>query len=417
MLKKLFSNDYLLNVFNKLYTIVMGLLTSIFLTRYLGVFYRGEYSYVLEITLVLSIILGLGITQTYSYFFRKFEGDFYSKIIGFYLQQFILYSLISFVIIGIFHEEPIIVMTSLLVPTTILNSQLSSAIAVENIRDGIKIQIIIKTLRMIIFLIAWLLFDSGLFIPVLLTVFLNVINICLILYSVKMKADIFTFDNKFIKMVIKFSWIPMVTSLFITLNYSVDIILLKHLGKSLDLGLYSTAVGIINYVWLIPDAFKEVLLSRVARVTNIRNILLTLKLSVATVIGIVILLILFGRVGIIIMYGHEFLNSYGVAIVLSIGAISMVYFKIIGVVLMAEGKRWFYFITLLVSIIMNIIFNIIFIPSHGMYGAAWASVLSYMICGLVFLIYFLRDKDIQIKDILLISIDDIKMVVKSFERR
>jgi Na+-driven multidrug efflux pump len=82
----------------------------------------------------------------------------------------------------------------------------------------------------------------------------------------------------------------------------------------------------------------------------------------------------------------------------------------IGVVFLSEGKRLFYFLTLLISVLINIISNVITIPLYGMYGAAFSSVISYSICGLAFLIYFIRVKKVNFLDIILLKPYEIKQL-------
>ena len=64
------------------------------------------------------------------------------------------------------------------------------------------------------------------------------------------------------------------------LNYGVDVIMLKGLGTGEDLGLYAVAAGIVTYLWVIPDAIKEVLVSRVVRTNDPRTVLRPLKAAV-----------------------------------------------------------------------------------------------------------------------------------------
>ena len=54
----------------------------------------------------------------------------------------------------------------------------------------------------------------------------------------------------------------------------------------------------------------------------------------------------------------------------------MVFYKMIGVVLLAEGNVGFTF-SLFISVLANIIANIVTIPILGMYGALLSSVISY----------------------------------------
>ena len=83
MISKILNNDYSLSLINKIYSMIIGLITSIFLTRYLGVIYKGDYAYITELVAVLAVVFGLGINQSI-HFFRKNSGGVFQKYVNFY---------------------------------------------------------------------------------------------------------------------------------------------------------------------------------------------------------------------------------------------------------------------------------------------------------------------------------------------
>lgn len=90
----------------------------------------------------------------------------------------------------------------------------------------------------------------------------------------------------------------------------------------------------------------------------------------------------------------------------------MIFYKMIGTVLLTEGKRWVYFLTLLVSALINCIGNILLIPEYGMYGSAFSSVISYSVCGLAFLVYFAKVKNISLLSFFLITQEEFNSIKK-----
>lgn len=413
MIRKLFSNDYSLNLFNKVITIIMGLFSSVFLTRYLGVELRGEYGYITQIVSILSIFLNLGLHQSYSYYYKKSEDKIklFNDYINIYILQFILY-LISSLILSFFLENKLFVLSILLVPSTVLLIAMEATMAVENIRLKIKVHIYSLTLKTVCFMIIYFFLDTSLFIPILIIIITNIINAILYLFYYKIKPNIFNVDFIFLKTVINFSWIPMLTSLLVTLNYNVDIFFLEYAGDYIELGLYSTAVGIINYIWIIPDAFKEVLVSRVTRTDSNTPTIFAAKISFYAVLTTILGFFLFGELFIKILYGESFVDSYLVTVILSLGSISMLYYKIIGVQFLAEGKRYFYFFTLFFSVILNVVLNYFLIPNYGMYGAAITSILSYTVCGGTFLFYFTKVKQVKILEFFVFNENEVIMLKK-----
>ncbi|MBF8151818.1 polysaccharide biosynthesis C-terminal domain-containing protein [Exiguobacterium sp. TBG-PICH-001] len=407
------KNDYIFNLLNKVYVILMGLITSIFITRYLGVSDRGNYAYIIQVVSIAAIVLNLGIHQSYSFYYRMLKEETFNKYVQVVIIQFFLYTLISIICMN-FVNDQLIVFMIILIPISVLSQQLESIMAVENIRLKIKLHIFNGTLRTIGFGFLFFSVKSNLIFPIIITLILNIITIVsFLLFSLKkVKFKEEKLNLKFASEIIKFGWLPMLTALLITINYSADVIFLKHLGTSYDLGIYSTAAGLITYFWLIPDSFKEVLVSRVARSNNIHSTIFVIKVSLIIICGVIIAFIIVGEYAIQIMYGMKFLEAYNITLILSIGAISMIFYKMIGTVLLAEGRRWVYFITLLVSAITNCIGNVVLIPEYGMYGSAISSVISYSICGLAFLIYFSKIKNVSLLSFFYITKDEIGVLKK-----
>ena len=52
------TGDYMLSMANKIYSILIGLLSSVFYIRYLGLEYKGTYSYIGEVAGILTILIG-----------------------------------------------------------------------------------------------------------------------------------------------------------------------------------------------------------------------------------------------------------------------------------------------------------------------------------------------------------------------
>lgn len=401
--KKIWNNDFIFNIVSKVLLVLVGLVASSFLTRYLSIELRGEYSYVCEVALIASLIICFGIEQSYSYFYKKNEGNIFKRFVNIYSLQFLILIVIAIPLLFLFEIESSIFLICLLVPFDVLNKQLAGCMSVENIRLKIIVEFIGSVAKAVLFVVLFLFrttIGTYVFFIVLSLISIYFFQFLVYLIYCRTMPNPFNIDFCLLKEILKFSWIPMLSGLMLLLNYSLDIVFLKHICPSEELSYYSVAVGIINYVWLIPDAIKEVLISRVARENNSARIIKALKYSLIITVAIIILFIFLGKLAIIIMYGEEFLPAYLVTIVLSIGALSMVLFKVLNVSFLAEGKRIFYFIILSISVVMNIVLNLITIPVYGMYGAAVSSIVSYSICGVTFLIKFIRDKQISFKDFL-----------------
>ena len=393
---------------------LIGVFSTAFLTRYLGLEYKGDFSYITQTVNIIALVLGLGFNQTYSFFYRKSGGNSLSTFINIYTFQFLVYSFFGGMLALLFNNT-LYLYIFILFPAAVTSLQLEATMAVENIRLKIMLHMWNSTFKMFVYgalLLAKDIVGQNLLYPTLSTIFMNLITVGIYMRYTKCIPNLKKLDYSFMKESIKFSWLPMITGLLITLNYSADVIFLKHMGDPRELSLYATAAGIMNYAWMIPDAFKEVLVSRVARASDVKAINTAIKVSLMSIIIVVFGYMLFGKIFISILFGKEFLAVYKVTLILFLGVLSMVFYKIISVVLLAEGKRNFYFWTLFFSVLINLIANGLTIPTFGMYGAAWSSVLSYSICGFVFLLYYADLKKVKLKEIFLLRPDEVKMLFR-----
>lgn len=402
MIKNYLKNDFCLSMFNKVMIIILGFLSSAFSTRYLGIQYKGEYSYITQVANIFVLFLNLGIYQSYSYNYRIYGEGLHKKYIDICFLQFIVYCVV-FGILVLLSKSLTIALIFLLVPFNILKIQFENIMLVENIRRKIYINIFNNAILVIVYAILYFFFNPNLIVIILLTVIIDIITVIWYLYKFKYMPKILNVDFTFLKLILSFGIIPMITGVLSTLNYNIDIIFVKNMCTAEQLSIYSLVAGIMSYIWYIPDAFKDVLFSKVARSTNNKPVIMSSQLSLLfmgiTFIGFTI----FGNTFLSVVYGNDFLPAYPVILIVFLGSISMTFFKLFGVVFLAEGRRYFYFFSLLSSVLLNVILNFILIPVLNIYGAAIASVISYNVCGLTFLIYFSKVKNIKIRELIFIK--------------
>lgn len=385
--KKIFSNDYGLSLFNKVYSILIGVISSAFYVRYLGLEYKGTYSYINEITNIIGLIINFGIYQSYPFFYRKRGNKIFGDYANTFVLQFLIYSIASAVVAICFRNNAVIVMVCLQLPFLVLKTQLDNVIIVEKIKVYMWVDMGLKTLLAIVYVFLWLIAPVHISYVVITVASTNLLVCIIYLQIMKYRFSLVNLkpDIVFVKEVVTFGFYPMLSALLLTFNYSVDIIFLQHMKSATELSLYSVAAVLINYVWVIPNAFKEVLVSKVARSDSEDRVSFSCRISLLITLICLIGFALIGKVAIRIVFGNDFVGCYLVTMLLFVGAFSMIFFKILGVVFVAEGRQKEYFVILLISVIINIIANYLLIPVLGMYGAGFASVASYSVCGIAFL--------------------------------
>ena len=415
-IKKFFGNDYSLSVFVKLFSFAIGLLSSIFSTRYLGVINKGSYANINQIANILVIICNLGIYQSYSYNYKKHIENIQKKYSDIcFLQLLIL--MIFVIIISTCSNSIEITLAMVLVPFNVIRQQYENIMLIENIRFRFRIQMLNSVLIMLTYAILFWGFDSSVIAVVGVTVAVDIITVTIYLIKLKIVPQFWKVDLKFLITVLKFGFLPMFSALLLTINYSIDILFLRNMGTDVELGLYSLAVNIISYVWMIPDAFKDVLFSRSAKSLDRKNISFSMQISFAFILMCFFGFIVLGKFLITLMYGKEFVDAYAVIVLLIVGALSMSIYKIIGIILVSQGKRVVNFVSLAISASVNVVLNYLMIPKIGMMGAAIASIASYTICAIILLFYFRREFSFTFKELFIPSKYTIVMIKEKIHKK
>ena len=109
--------------------------------------------------------------------------------------------------------------------------------------------------------------------------------------------------------------------------------------------------------------------------------------------------------------GEEYSGAYRVFINISLGVIGMVFYKMIYAYNIVNGHKNINFILLFTAALSNVILNYFLIQSMSINGAAIASMISYLVCGISFLVYFVITTKTNPKELLFIKKDDIKSLI------
>ena len=204
----------------------------------------------------------------------------------------------------------------------------------------------------------------------------------------------------------------MVTLLLTTLNYSIDTIILRNLSSSSSVGLYSIGISLANMLWIIPDAFKDVLMNKTSKEDSIGDIIFSLKSNILISLIITLGFILLGKLFISVVYGSEFIDSYIATVILFFGSISMIFHKIISPLLYSKGYQKKLCVIFLSAVFLNIVMNYILIPKFDIIGAAVASVFSYFLAGISILLIFSKMYKLKIKEIIFINRKELLKIKK-----
>ena len=179
-------------------------------------------------------------------------------------------------------------------------------------------------------------------------------------------------------------------------NTQIDSLLIGRFMSETDVGYYTTAVIIMQSITLLQSAVQAVTTPTIATYYGkkeyskinelIKNV--TLKIFAVELIFLIILTI-FGKYIITILFSKEFIPAYLPMLILSIGYLMYAPWISIGAIFSSIGKVNLSFKLNGVCAILNTILNILLIPKYGLIGAASATTFSLMVTLLINL-YFVR---------------------------
>ena len=413
---RLKNNDYVFSLFQKVINIITGIVTISLVNRYLGVSLKGEYEYILNLVNIFYIVFGLGLYSSYPFMKRQNLENQLHKYLDIFFLQAILYAIIGFILVVITKETKIFIIVFLTV-LKILNTQMQNIGIVEFIRFRQKLQILSYVLDLGLTLFVYFMVPQNMNILLLILSVKFIVSNILYLIKAKYIPNPFNIDCVLLKRILRFGFIAMLTALLSEFNYSIDIFVMRFLLPFSEIGLYSVGAKLAQYIWLIPDAFKDVLFSRTAKDDSINEIKTVLRLNIFMTFVLIVIMLVMGKLIINFLYGAEYLDSYIVTSIVFLGIPSMVIYKIICPLYLAKGQQKKIFVILLISVISNVILNLVTIPLFGKIGAAASTVCSYSICGLILFVDFVKNYNLKWNDCILIKKSDFTKIINKIRRK
>ena len=407
-LRRLLRDDYVYTIGTKIAIAAIGLIASAFDKRFFGPAIVGEVGYIDSILVVVAVTSNLGIYQPFPYYKRQLGDAALDKFLDIFMLQYLCYQALGLVILLVYHNF-VAAAICLIAPLQVFANQLSFALMVEHVRYKNKVFFTARLINTAFIIFAYFFLRPVIALSLAMIVIGDVVTIVLALRRFGRTGNPLKADFAFLRKILPFSLVAMVTTLLLTLNYRMDEMMLKWLGvDAVHRGYYRTGISFAAYGWLIPEAFREVLSARTAKADAIEDVTRSLKYNFYITVVILAGIALVGKYVIWLFFGEEYLPAYPITVILLTGVLSMSYFKIIGTLYLAQGRKWMYMLSLLTSAIVNVIANCFAIPRFGIYGTAWASVLSYTIAGFVFLAHYARTYRIPARDLFLFRREEIR---------
>ncbi len=425
-----FTKKTIITFITRFLKLVFGLGTMIIIARVLGAGGKGVYSLMLLLPGILIVFTEFGIGSSSVYLIGKKRYSA-KEILGNSIVLSIITSILSLILGGIiiFTASDILFQgiskRYLLLGLTLIPFQFFTAL-ITNILLGLRK---IEKYNLIYFLPTFLFFLFLLFLLICpqygLTAVIGsqiigllVSSIVLFAWTLKLTGGIaFSFNRKYLKEVFDYGFKTYLGGVFAFLFFRVDIFLINFFINPLAVGLYSIAVNFSENIWLISKSASTILFPEIANkeeksrwLTPIvcRNVLL-----VTAVISLILLL--FSKWLVVLLFGTRFLDSVLPLQILLIGTIAMSASRTITYDLYGRGRPLFSAYSNFIVIILNIVLNIFWIPKHGIIGAAWATSICYTLSFLMKLVFYAKISGNKIRDIILPQRSDLKLYLNIFK--
>ncbi|MFA6023158.1 MAG: flippase [Candidatus Pacearchaeota archaeon] len=368
---------------------VLGLFLSIFalglpdgILRFVSL-YRGKNEtekirYILRFSEKISIILGFIAT-----FILFFSSGFIANTIFHNSNLEIFLQFFSFLI-------PISMLTNIYLPTIRAYEKISAYSFIFNI-----LQNVVKVVALILLILLGFASKS--------VIFSHIIGILIILIAAYLFCrvklpEIFgkstLKEKQAVKMeFFKYSLPAMSSAIVLLIFYWIDSFSIGYFMTAKDVGFYNAAVPIAMLLYFAPELFMQLLFPMITREYSLKNFKLIKELSKQInkwilIINVPIFIIMFFFPGTIInfLFGSQYLVAENSLRFLSLGTFIYSLAIVSNNLVSMAGKSNYILINTLITSIFNLILNFILVPKYGIVGAAFATMVSFILFTLLFMI-------------------------------
>lgn len=395
MLKKPIMNT-LVQVGGKIITVLLSLVTTAILTRKLGVSVYGSYLLITSVWLLLDSAVDfgskvIGVKEASSKNFTERNGV-YVQVAWFRCLASLLFFIVGLGVIlfwpGFDGLEIEALMALLMIGFTAMAGSLEIIFQTE-MRMDLKVWgDIVFPLIFVVFL--WFTKDEiSLFWVFGVYLGARILSLGLGLSLVKKitnKIKLVSIDKSFLKNFLKETW-PMGVYMILFSGYdrAVDSVLIKQMIGVTDLAYYGLAYKI--YGNLIQPAYfliNSVFPLMSGKTENKRKLFWqTTGLMFLGALIVAPTIYLLSPVIIKVLAGGEFVASIKILRILLVAMVFAYLGHLVGFTLIAKGKQKLILFIGIISLIVNIGGNLLFIPRFGIVGAAWVTVVTEAVAGLL----------------------------------
>lgn len=415
---KILKKQYVFSVISEIISIISVFLFTVFQARFLGAEIKGEVATITSMLSITSIVFGLGIYHAYPFYRKNASPDIPSVFVKLALIILFSYTAVAAAIVAIFNISLKYAAVMMITPFKIYDQIVSEVALIENPNRRNSVNNFVHIAELLFVLILWGVAPVSLTVGIVIITF--EIGLRCLIFTWRLRNLIFRKNSEirtYILPLLRFSFFPMLSVLMSSLNYRVDILMLDGNVPSAAIGIYSVGVSLADRIWLVPDAMKGVMISNITKGKDHREVAYVMRICNTVCLCLIVGIILLGEPFINIIFGAEYAGAYSITLILMLGVFPMIAYKIIASFNIVLGRQKISFILLSISVVANIVANSFLIPVWGIYGACIASVASYALCSILFVIDFCKQTRIPFKEMLFVNLSDIRSIKKSISKK
>ncbi|MBN3040493.1 MAG: polysaccharide biosynthesis C-terminal domain-containing protein, partial [Candidatus Omnitrophica bacterium] len=182
----------------------------------------------------------------------------------------------------------------------------------------------------------------------------------------------------------------------------IDMLMLEYYRQAQSVGFYSIAVSLSGLLILIPMATQKVFYSKISGLIDDKTdmaekTIQVYKHALLPSVFTALLLVLLAKPLINIFYGNQFLPALAPFLILLPGVFFLWQNNILAYFLIGAKKLLLISSVAAFNSLLNVALNMILIPKYDSVGAAYSSLITYILVGLANLILFVRISKIGFK--------------------
>ncbi|MDL2246548.1 flippase [Methanobrevibacter sp. OttesenSCG-928-K11] len=379
---------------------ICGFVWTILTARYLGVSDYGILAFAISVTGILAIVADFGIS---THIVRKISSDFglASKYLGNAFPLKSIFSIFSFLFILIIliilgYDEITITVTLLFTLEMIFKSMFNLCSGAFQAVEKGKYQSIGTTILnviLLIFIFIAVFIDLGIIGISLAYLFANIIAF---IYSfLALRKNIikpnFQLDKDFSINLTKLAIPFALTTLFTTIYYSIDVVMITSMVGDYAAGLYNASYKLISFLSLFYGIYNAVVFPVMSKFYKNEKSLLNVSLEksikylLLITIPLAVLTTFYSKEIIVLFFGPSYILASSILQILIWTVCFLFINGACSIFLNASYKEVAVTKIYLIAAVFNVIVNLILIPFYSYNGAAIATVLSDV---LIFILAF-----------------------------